>query len=316
MNNSLTDKFKNFAFVFPALLIFSIFYLYPFLYTFILSFHRGDGISSLEFVGWSNFKEIIVYGNKDWWPSMFFGAFITFFALTFQNILAFTLALGVDKAVRTGKIYRVIFFILPVLSEIIIGLLMREILISNPGIFNYWLQKIGLGFLAHDWLSTKILFNIHLEFGKFVMDMPITHALITTALVHSWKGFGWAFVILLAGLQTIPEQLYEAARIDGANSWQSFRRITVPMLMSVIAMVIVLTILGTMQAFAMILALTRGAGGLTEVPVMRIYNHLRGSQVGLACAEGVILGIILIAVSFIMLSISKRIRSRWGVLPT
>jgi ABC-type sugar transport system permease subunit len=88
------------------------------------------------------------------------------------------------------------------------------------------------------------------------------------------------------------------------------------MLMSVIAMVIVLTILGTMQAFAMILALTRGAGGLTEVPVMRIYNHLRGSQVGLACAEGVILGIILIAVSFIMLSISKRIRSRWGVLPT
>jgi ABC-type sugar transport system permease subunit len=84
--------------------------------------------------------------------------------------------------------------------------------------------------------------------------------------------------------------------------------------MPVIAMVLVLTILGTMQAFAMILALTRGAGGLTEVPVMKIYNHLRGNQVGLACAEGVILGIILIAVSFTMLHISKQVRKRWGVV--
>ncbi|MEI8350268.1 MAG: sugar ABC transporter permease [Candidatus Omnitrophota bacterium] len=261
----------------------------------MLSFQRGDAISSLEFVGWSNFKEILFY-DKDWWQSMYNSAFITFWALTFQNILAFCLALGVDRATRTGKIYRVIFFILPVLSEIIIGLLMREILVSDPGIFNQWLKKAGLGFFAIDWL------------GK-------DRVLLTTALVHCWKGFGWAFVILLAGLQTIPEQLYEAARIDGANAWQTFCRVTFPLLMPVIAVVFVLTILGTMQAFAMILALTRGAGGLTQVPVMRIYNHLRGNQVGLACAEGVVLGILLIIVSFTMLHISKQIRKRWGVLP-
>jgi ABC-type sugar transport system permease subunit len=247
-------------------------------------------------VGWVNFREVLFY-DKEWWRSMYNAGFITFWALTFQNILAFCIALGVDKATRTGKFYRVIFFILPVLSEIIIGLLMREILISNPGILNQWLRKFGLGALATDWLGRD-------------------KVLLTTALVHCWKGFGWAFVLLLAGLQTIPEQLYEAARIDGANSWQTFRKVTVPLLMPVIAMVIVLTILGTMQVFAMILALTRGAGGLTEVPVMRIYNHLRGSQVGLACAEGVILGVILIAVSFSMLYVSKQIRRRWGVLPT
>jgi raffinose/stachyose/melibiose transport system permease protein len=247
-------------------------------------------------VGLANFKEILLY-DRDWWRSMYNGTFITFWALTFQNILAFLLALGVDKATRTGKIYRVIFFILPVLSEIIIGLLMREILISNPGIFNQWLAKIGLGRFAQNWLGKE-------------------RVLLTTALVHCWKGFGWAFVILLAGLQTIPEQLYEAARIDGASSFQTFFKITLPLLMPVIALVMILTILGTMQAFAMILALTRGAGGLTEVPVMRIYNHLRGNQVGLACAEGVVLGIILITVSFTMLNISKRIRRKWGVLPS
>jgi ABC-type sugar transport system permease subunit len=228
---------------------------------------------------------------------MYNAGFITFWALTFQNMLAFALALAVDKATRTGKIYRVIFFILPVLSEIIIGLLMREILISDPGILNQWLDKSGLGFISTDWLGRN-------------------KVLLTTALVHCWKGFGWAFVILLAGLQTIPEQLYEAARIDGANSWQTFRKVTLPLLTPVVAMVLVLTILGTMQAFAMILALTRGAGGLTEVPVMRIYNHLRGSQVGLACAEGVVLGIMLILISFAMLYVSKKIRKRWGVVPT
>ncbi len=293
---SLREKVVNFSFVLPALAIFSIFYIYPFFYTFILSFHKGDAISTLKYVGLANFKEVLFY-DKDWWRSMYNGAFITFWALTFQNILAFLLALGVDRATRTGRIYRVIFFILPVLSEIIIGLLMREVLISEPGIFNQWLEKLGLGFLVQDWLGKE-------------------RVLLTTAIVHCWKGFGWAFVILLAGLQTIPEELYEAAKIDGANSIQAFFRITLPLLMPVIALVLVLTILGTMQAFAMILALTRGAGGLTEVPVMRIYNHLRGNQVGLACAEGVVLGIILVAVSFTMIYLSKRIRRRWGVLPS
>jgi ABC-type sugar transport system permease subunit len=293
---SFTDKFKNFSFILPAFLIFTIFYIYPFFYTFILSFHKGDAISSLKFVGGSNFKEVLLY-DKDWWRSVYNSAFITLWALTFQNILAFFLALGVDRATRTGKIYRVIFFILPVLSEIIIGLLMREILLSEPGIFNRWLKGIGLGAFTQDWLGKE-------------------RVLLTTALVHCWKGFGWAFIILLAGLQTIPEQLYEAARIDGANSFQRFFKVTLPLLMPVVSLVMVLTILGTMQAFAMILALTRGAGGLTEVSVMRIYNHLRGNQVGLACAEGVVLGVILVTVSFTMLNISKRIRRRWGVLPS
>ncbi len=294
MRDTFVDYTKNFFFILPALVIFSIFWIYPLFYTVFLSAFKGDAISYLEFVGLNNFKEVLFY-DRAWWRSMYNAGFITFVALTFQNILAFCLALGVDKATRTGKFYRVVFFILPVLSEIIIGLLMREILISDPGILNLWLKKIGLGFLARDWLSNE-------------------NVLLTTALVHSWKGFGWAFVIFLAGLQTIPEQIYEAARIDGANAFQSFFKITLPLLMPVVALVLILTISGTMQAFAMILALTRGAGGLTEVPTMRIYNHLRLGQIGLSCAEGIILGIILIAVSGIINVASKEIRRRWGVL--
>ena len=294
---SAEDKFKNFAFILPALLIFSLFYVYPFFYSLILSLYRGDGISSLTFVGLGNFKEVL-FLDKEWWRAMYNAGFITFWALTFQNVLALCLALAVDRVTRTAKIYSVIFFLLPVISEIIIGLLMREMLKSDPGVFNQILHRFGLGALSSDWLG----------------EGANTKVLLTTALVHCWKGFGWAFVIILAGLQTIPEQLYEAARIDGANAWHRFTKITIPLLMPVLAMVFILTVLGTMQAFAMILALTRGAGGLAEVPVMRIYDHLRGSQVGLACAEGIVLGAVLILVSFTTIYISKKIRQQFGVL--
>ncbi len=283
------DKAANFSFVFPALLIFSVFYIYPFFYSFVLSLHRSDGIFTYDFIGLAHFRDI--FQDKAWWRSFYNGGFITFWALTFQNVLAFALALGVDKAIKTGKIYRVIFFILPVLSEIIIGLLMRTILLSEPGILNHWLNQIGFGFITRDWLAPNF-------------------ALLTTALVHCWKGFGWAFIILLAGLQTIPEQLYEAAKIDGASYIQRFLKITLPLLMPVVSMVVVLTLLGTMQAFAMVLSLTRGTGRLTEVPVMIIYNHLRGNQVGLACAEGIILGAVLVIVSFGMFAFSKWIKDK------
>ncbi|HDN85953.1 MAG: sugar ABC transporter permease [Candidatus Omnitrophota bacterium] len=298
MSRSSWDRFQNFSFILPALVIFSIFYIYPFFYTFILSFQDYDFISTPKFIGFSNFREVLT--DKEWWSSMYNGAFITFWALTFQNILAFMLALGVDRVIRMNKFYRVVFFMLPILSEIIIGLLMKQLLSSEPlgrDIFNRWITNLGLGFLAQDWLGTQ-------------------HVRLVTALVHCWKGFGWAFVIFLAGLQNIPQQLYEAAHIDGASAWQVFRKITLPLLTPVIALVLVLTILGTMQAFAMILALTGGAGGLTEVPVMRIYNHLRFRLVGLACGEGVILGLILIVVSFGMFFISKKIREKYGVLPS
>ncbi|UCC94718.1 MAG: sugar ABC transporter permease [Candidatus Omnitrophota bacterium] len=297
MKLSLAEKTTNFSFVLPALFIFSMFWIYPFFYTFILSFQEYDMISPPAFVGLGNFSE--VFGDPSWWSALYNGGFITFWALTFQNILAFMLALAVDKVIRMRKFYRVVFFILPILSEVIIGLLMKQLLISNPpgrDVFNEFLKLVGLGPLAHEWLG-------------------IDRARLVTALVHCWKGFGWAFVILLAGLQSIPEQLYEAARIDGANAWQQFRKITLPILMPVITLVIVLTILGTMQAFAMILALTGGTAGLTVVPVMKIYNHLRGNQAGLACAEGLMLGIILVAISFTMFFISKKIREKYGVLP-
>lgn len=290
--NTLREKVTSFTFVLPALLIFSIFYIYPFFYTFWLSLHKWDMIGSATFIGIDNFIEIFMHDERGWWLSMYNALFITFCALSFQNILAFLVALGVDKCIKSGKFYRVVFFILPILAEIIIGLLMRDMLIKNPGVLNKILEMVGLGMFQHDWLGNQ------------------SQALITTALVHCWKGFGWGFIIFLAGLQTIPQQLYEAARIDGANYLQSFQRITLPLMIPVIVMVFILTILGSMQAFGMIMTLTRG---IVEVPVMIIYNHIKSNLVGLASCEGIIIGAILVATSMILMQLSKWVKTRFGV---
>lgn len=229
--------------------------------------------------------------DAEWWRSVGRSFYLTLWALTFQNCLAFLLALGVDKAVRAGQFYRAVFFLLPVLGEVIIGLLLRILLSHYPGAFNYFLENAGLGAWARDWL------------GK---DMALT----TLAVSHSWRGFGYGFIILLAGLQTIPEQLYEAARIDGAGAFHRFTKITIPMLIPVIFLVIILTILGTVQVIGLPMALTRGGpAGRTTVSVLRIFYDLSNNHVGYASAEGLILGLILVALSFSLLKVSKKIKN-------
>ena len=211
---------------------------------------------------------------------MWHAVYITLIALTFQNVLALALALACDQGIKMNNFYRVVFFLPPVLSEVVVGIIWRWILDGGMqageyyGLLNYWLHSMGLYHLINNWLSN-----------------PKT-ALTCIAVVHSWKGFGWGFIMLLAGLQTIDRQLYEAARVDGASRWRMFWDITIPMMMPVILVVVILTILGSMQAFVLVLSMVgQGPGYHTEVPVTRILNAMTSTrQYGYACAMGVTFG--------------------------
>ncbi|MDD5432964.1 MAG: sugar ABC transporter permease [Candidatus Omnitrophica bacterium] len=293
----LKSTLENYLFVLPAVLIFLVFYIIPFIWVFQLGFFDWDGIVPLKdaaYVGLGNFKEILTQ-DPSWSQAMWNAGYITLIALTFQNALAFLLALACDREIRLKNFYRVIFFIPPVLSEIVVGMVCRFIIndIDGANMINRMLSSIGLSGLAHNWLSN-----------------PKT-VLTTVALVHSWKGFGWGFLIFLAGLQTIPKELYEAARVDGANCWQSFRKVTVPLMMPVIVLVGILTVLGCMQSFALILGLVGGEfAGHTSVPVLRILAVMRdSSRFGYGCALGINLGVILVVISFIQYTFSKRARN-------
>jgi raffinose/stachyose/melibiose transport system permease protein len=290
------DPFKNFLFVLPAIAIFSVFYIYPFFELFNLSFHQWQGIGPKTFVGMQNFQDLM--SDKVWWSSIGHAGYITLIALTFQNILAFALALACDREIRMKRFYWLVFFIPPILSEVVVGILWNWILSSGTqntqqiGSLNYFLVQTGFPHLIHNWLSD-----------------PKT-ALTCIAVVHSWKGFGWGFIMLLAGLQTIDRQLYEVAKIDGANSWNSFWHVTVPMMIPVILVVVILTILGSMQVFVLILSLVnQGLVYHTEVPVTRILSSMSvTNQFGYACAQAVIFGIILVAVSLMFKALSSRVR--------
>lgn len=259
--------------------------------------HEWNGISPERiYVGLENFKSLM--SDKVWWSAMWHASYITLIALTFQNALAFALALACDQEIRMGRLYRVIFFLPPVLSEVVVGLIWKWILYSGTqngeqiGLLNYMLVKTGLPQLAHSWLSDP------------------KSALTCVAIVHSWKGFGWGFIILLAGLQTIDRQLYEAAKVDGAGSWKIFKNVTIPMMVPVILFVVILTILGSMQVFVVILSMVgQGLVYYTEVPVTRILSSMTGTnQFGYACAQGIIFGVILLSVSMPLRIFSERIK--------
>ncbi|RKY36634.1 MAG: sugar ABC transporter permease [Candidatus Omnitrophota bacterium] len=285
------DLTTSYLFILPALVIFLLFGLYPFTQVFWLSVHNWDGIAlSKVFVGLRNFIEI--FSDGPWWNSMCHAAYIALLALIFQNALALILALLVDKDIRGGNIFRVIFYLPPVLSGIVVGLIWGWIYDGNYGLLNHWLGFLGLEHLARAWLSD-----------------PKT-SLTCIAVIHMWKGFGWGFVILLAGLQGIPRALYEAAEVDGAGMWQKFVNVTIPMMIPVFVLVMIMTILGTMQIFDIIAATTNGGPGYaTEVPVTRILASMQGaSRFGYACTQAVVFGVILLIVSLTQLRISKKMK--------
>jgi len=294
---NIKNNVENYLFIVPAVAIFTIFYIFPFIDIFNLSLHEWNGISlTRKFVGLQNFKEL--FQDEVWWKSFGNACYITLIALTFQNALAFALALACDREIRMKQFYRIVFFLPPVLSEVVVGLIWRWIL--NPGmqngeyygLLNYVLHHLGLDQLINNWLSD-----------------PKT-ALTCIAVVHSWKGFGWGFIMLLAGLQTIDRQLYEAAKVDGANSWNTFRHVTVPMMIPVILVVVILTVLGSMQVFVLIISMVgQGLVDYTEVPVTRILAAMMGTnRFGYACAMGVNFGLVLILISLTMKKVSDRMK--------
>ena len=289
----IRDVAGNYAFVMPAVVLFTVFSIYPFYQMFFLSTFEWDGISpAKQFVQLGNFKDLFLY-NEIYWSAMKNAGVITFLALTVQNAFALMLALCCDRDIRFGGVYRVIFYLPPVLSGIVVGLIWEWICNGQNGLFNHLLAGLGLEHLERAWLGD-----------------PKT-ALYTVSIIHMWKGFGWSFIILLAGLQSIPRQLYEAAKVDGANPWHVFRHVTMPLLMPVFILVSILTVLGTMQIFEIIVSTTNGGpGSHTEVPVTRILTTMIGySEFGYACAMGITFGVILLLVSLFQIWFSKRIQS-------
>jgi raffinose/stachyose/melibiose transport system permease protein len=280
-------------FIWPALALYLVFSLYPFARTFYLSFTNWDGLSNTSsLVGWANYAE--AFRDSIWWQSLLHGVFFSVMALIFMNGLGLFLAIVVDATKRGQSFYRAIFYLPPVLSGVVVALIWKWLYEPYGGPINSLLNGVGFNSLTHAWLGDSAT------------------AIWAVSIATIWQGVGYPFLLFLAGLQGIPQELYEAARIDGGNPWQLFRHITVPFLIPVGAIVSVLTILGAMQMFNVVLAMTNGGPGYaTEVPVLHIYREAFGSfHFGYATALSIIFGVLLFIVSIVQLQVSRRVGVR------
>jgi len=268
-------KFYVSLFLVPALIVYIVFQIIPLIGAVYFSVMEWNGIagSSLEFVGFKNFIE--VFKSKDFLLSLQNMGKMVFFSVLFHTPIALLLAVAINTRCRGFRIFKALFFVPTVFPLTAVGLMWYFIFMPT-GSLNALLEAVGLSGMAAPWLVNQ------------------STAMNTIVFVNIWAGIGYYMVILLAGLTTIADDLYEAAAIDGANGVHKFFCITVPMLKSTIGMCIIMDIIGSVKVFDLVFAMTGGGpNGLTNLPTTLLYNEaFKYKHNGLGSAIGVIILVI------------------------
>lgn len=272
---STKDKLKILLFTAPALIIYILFLLIPILASAFFSLSEWSGIKGapINFVGFKNYIEL--FKDSYFHVSMKNLLSMVFFSVLFHTPIALLLAVAIHSKVKGHRFFKSVYF-LPTLFPLTATGLLWYFIFMPDGFFNEFLELIGLSSLATDWLVN----------AKTAMP--------TIIFVNIWAGIGYFMVILLAGLTTIPEEIYEAARIDGAGPVRTFFTITVPLLKPIITLCITLDIINTVKIFDLIFVMTEGGpNGLTNLPTTLLYNEaFRYGNFGIGSALGVIILII------------------------
>ncbi|WBX81985.1 sugar ABC transporter permease [Virgibacillus salarius] len=275
-----------YLFILPQVIVFLGLSLYPIIMSYVYSFYDWSGIGPLtDFIGFDNYKN--VFTEEKFWNA-FKNTFIYTSGFTTISVsVALILALILNSPNLKGRtIYRTIYFLPVVTTTAIVGVIMKNIF-GNQGLINQVLVMVGVIDQAIPWLVN-----------------PFT-AMIVLIIVGSWKEIGIIMIYWLTGLQMIPKELYEAAKIDGAGHWQTLRYITLPMLAPVGATILLLTTVSSMRVFDLVKTLTNGGPFFsTETLELYIYRFAFASegpsQVGYASTVGVILGMTVFIISLLL----------------
>ncbi len=263
----------------PALVVFVTFVILPVVLAGVYSFYNWNGLGPLErFIGFDNYVRAFT-------DPLFLGAIgnnvtILIASVLIQGPLAIAIALLLNRKLPGRALIRALIFVPYVLAEVIAGLSWK-LLLSPRGGVNALLEAIGLGELTQPWLANPDI-ALWVMFG-----------------ILSWKYLGFAILLMLAGLQGVPEELHEAAAIDGANWWQIQTRITLPLLAPTIRIWIFLSMIGSLQLFDMVWVTTKGGPvGATNTMAVYLIQYGQG-QYGYGSAIAVILFVISLVVALL-----------------
>lgn len=277
-------------FAFGALLLYIVLFVIPSLIGIAYSFTDWSSYSDkLNFVGLDNFK--LVFSSDENYMAIISNTLkFTVITTILKNVLGLVLALLLTKSIKFLNFHRGIMFMPSVLSTLIIGMIFKSILDPSGGLLNTFLRSIGLGFLAGKWLVTS-----ELAFGS-VMAVDI------------WRGTGYIMTILIAGILSISTTYYEAASIDGANGYQKFRYITLPLLLPTLATTTVLNVIYGLKIFDMIYALTNGGPGktTTEVLYTAVFKKFGTGQYAVGTALSTVMFLFMVVIGAFMIRIMTK----------
>lgn len=276
------------SFIVPAFLIYLVFFIYPNLSGFVYGFTDWSTYSSsIHFNGVDNFVRLFKEGFL---VTAVKNTFLYAIAVTvLVNFFGLLIALLLNEDPAVGGIYRTAFFMPYVIAPLIVGYLFTAIYQPDSGILNQFLRLIGLRGLAVDWLN-----NGH-------------YALIAIIMTELWRSSGFAMVIYLAGLKTIPKDLLDQASVDGAPYMTRFRRVTFPLLAPSFTVTVLLMLINSLKVFEIVLVLTNGGPGWdTEVFNTFIYRNFAKGNWGYATAASLVLSVVIFAAAAIFLRILRR----------
>lgn len=275
-------------FTLPVVILYSIFFLLPMLLGVYYSMTNWTGINpNYKFIGLNNY--INVLQDNRFYKAIFFNFKYTFFLVIGTVVLSLLIALALNQLKRSSTVFRSIYFIPAVLSLVTVGLIWNELFLRAIPVIG---KAMGI-----EILSTSLLANTTYPWL----------AMYGVLIVNLWQGCAVPTVLFIAGLQSVPADLYEAATIDGANAWQKFRKITVPFLIPILTMVVITSVKGGLTIFDYIKAMTDGGPAqATEAIGILIYRHaMSEGKFAQSVAESMILFVIVAIVSFITIKLTS-----------
>ncbi len=282
----ILNKYWGWFFLFIPIILQAVFFYFPMLQGAFYSLTNWTGLTyNYKFVGLNNYKLLLIDGK--FFQAITFTLLLTVALIVGEIVIGMTVARALNSKIKGQTFFRAWFFFPAVLSGLTISLIFKQF-------FNYGLPSIGralgLGFLQDSLLGTT------------------TGAIVATIFVLLWQGVAMPIILFLAGLQSIPEDVREAASIDGATAKQTFWKIELPYLLPTISMVFILALKSGLTAFDQIFALTSGGpNNVTTSMGLLVYNYaFKSNQYGYANAIAIILFLIIGVVSILQIKLSKK----------
>jgi multiple sugar transport system permease protein len=281
----IRETIAGYLFLSPNFFGFLAFSLIPIIVSILLTFTKWNLASSPQFIGFKNYTSL--FTDELFWKYLWNTFYYAGLTVPLTIIIGFFLAYLLNRKIRGVIFFRTVFFLPSVTLIVAVAVIWSWLYNADFGLINFVLGKLGIQ--GPNWLQSR------------------TWAMLAIILMGVWKGSGYAMLIYLAGLQSIPEEYYEASEIDGAGWWQQIRHITIPLIFPTTFFILVTSTIGAIQGFDQFYVMTRGgpAGATTTLVYYIFQNAFEWFNMGYAATAAAILFLIIMAITLLQWRFAK-----------